>query len=488
MSGALPSLWTDPAPFRRRYEKSAAALLAIRNVVERRRLLDGREADAVALFDLLEAATPQAFGTVWSEPSSQWWVVLAWHLVGACLHPDQSSPEASAHTAVLGVRTPSEALALHLDELARIALGVAWIDGSSFSLPRPLDARLPFALPGTGLVLVEAERTQIHGCRAGRLEIDDASGLRSIAIDAPIERSGVVVERSAEATCDDYVLRLEPAAFDLPGLSIAAPLRAVPRGFQREQAPRVGAALALIRRHQPESFAQLHAMIRVAAMKPRSSGDYSNVSQSDLPGAFVCTATADPFVLADSIVHELHHNRLFFLQDEVALFASERDGVAEAGAFYSPWRDDLRPLQGLFHGAFVYVPVLRFWIAAVRAGAVSGDARLYALDQLARIPVQCAIAVTQLRRHAHLTAHGQAVLTALAAEIDPAAADAGALGASLDAAATVFHDDGRFTPETSSAGPISVRESVLQHWRRCDVDSQLAATDVIGSNTPFGRN
>ncbi len=455
-------MWTDATPFRRRYEKSAAALLAIRSVVERRQLLDGREGEALALLDLLEAASPHAFGTVWSEPSSQWWIVLAWHLVGACLHPEESSPEARAHTAALGVRSPSEALALHLGELERIVLSVALIDRSACSFARPLDARLPFALPGTGLVLAGAERVQIRGCRAGRLEVDEPT----------------IVERSAEATCADYALLLEPAAFDLPGLSIVRSLRDVPRSFQREQVPLVAAALELIHHHQPESFAQLRAMMRVAAMKPRNVGDYSNVSQSDLPGAFICTATANPFVLADSIVHELHHNRLFFLQDEAPLFAGERDGVAEAGTFYSPWRDDLRPLQGLFHGVFVYVPVLRFWIAVVRAGAVSGDARLYGLDQLARIPVQCAVAVTQLRRHAQLTERGNAVLAEVAAELDRATADAHALGATLDGPATIFHDDGRFTSEVSAAGPISVRQSLLEHWRRYDVGGQLTAADL----------
>ncbi len=478
----LSRLWTDAAPFRRRYEKSAAALLAIRSVIERKRPLAGRDAEALALLDGLEAATPHGFGLVWREPSSQWWIVLAWHLVGACLHPDEPSPEASAHSAALGVRSASDALVRHVDELQRIALGVALIDRSTCSFERPLDAQLPFALPGTGFVLTGAADARILGVHAGALEVETPSGRSRVR---PEEKAlpvgGVISEPSARAICADYTLVLEPAALDLPGVSIAAPLRDLPRSFQHEQAPRVSAALELIRRHQPASFTQLRAMMRVAAMKPRSVGEYSNVSQSDLPGAFVCTATADPYVLADSIVHELHHNRLFFLQDEAPLFAGERDGIAEAGAFYSPWRDDLRPLQGLFHGAFVYLPVLRFWIDVVRAGAVLDDRRSYALDQLARIPVQCAVAIMQLRRHARLTARGDAVLAEMAAELDHASADARALGAPVDAAATIFHDDGSFTRETSDATPISVRDSLLAHWHRHDVRHQLSADDLLGA-------
>lgn len=48
--------------------------------------------------------------------------------------------------------------------------------------------------------------------------------------------------------------------------------------------------------------------------------------------------------MADALIHEYFHNRLFFILDrnEILANADNNEGE-EAGEFYSPWRDDLRP-------------------------------------------------------------------------------------------------------------------------------------------------
>jgi HEXXH motif-containing protein len=64
------------------------------------------------------------------------------------------------------------------------------------------------------------------------------------------------------------------------------------------------------------------------------------------------TGGPPPFLkLAEAIVHEYFHNELFLHQESAELFDT-RDEL-----YYSPWRDDARPLNGLFHGAFVFTAV-----------------------------------------------------------------------------------------------------------------------------------
>ncbi|NTG91000.1 FxsB family radical SAM/SPASM domain protein [Agrobacterium rhizogenes] len=63
----------------------------------------------------------------------------------------------------------------------------------------------------------------------------------------------------------------------------------------------------------------------------------------------------DPFDLADSLVHEHRHQKLYLLErlgPTVSRFAPR---------VISPWRADLRPPSGLLHAVFVFVELHRLW-------------------------------------------------------------------------------------------------------------------------------
>ena len=62
-----------------------------------------------------------------------------------------------------------------------------------------------------------------------------------------------------------------------------------------------------------------------------------------------------PYDLADSLIHEHRHQKLYLLQAHVPLFISDVPLVR------SPWREELRPPSGLIHAVFVFVGLLRFW-------------------------------------------------------------------------------------------------------------------------------
>ena len=83
-------------------------------------------------------------------------------------------------------------------------------------------------------------------------------------------------------------------------------------------------------------------------------------SDNSTPGAlYVCIRVGDglidPHLLADSIIHEHRHQKLYLLQREVALVEEDTPLVP------SPWRDDLRPPSGLFHAIFVFVHLSEYW-------------------------------------------------------------------------------------------------------------------------------
>ncbi len=86
------------------------------------------------------------------------------------------------------------------------------------------------------------------------------------------------------------------------------------------------------------------------------------VSFSDdvVPGALYLglgnrSGAVDVYDLADSLIHEHRHQKLYLLGRQVELIAADRPLVA------SPWREEPRPPSGLLHAAWVFVELLRFW-------------------------------------------------------------------------------------------------------------------------------
>lgn len=82
-------------------------------------------------------------------------------------------------------------------------------------------------------------------------------------------------------------------------------------------------------------------------------------SDDSVPGALFVSITQshsllDPYDLADSLIHEYRHQKLYLLE--------RRHPTTRPGALVvSPWREDLRPASGLLHAIFVFVELRRFW-------------------------------------------------------------------------------------------------------------------------------
>lgn len=127
-----------------------------------------------------------------------------------------------------------------------------------------------------------------------------------------------------------------------------------------------------------------------------------SMSDSGLPGAIMSTVDGPP-VLAESIVHEFRHNLLHQLERCYPLYADDSPRGAD---YYSPWRDDLRPLHGILHALFVFLDVCAIH-AGVRARGLGTEHDMH--DSAVRL---CAnvrrirMALDEFRGNARLTAFG----------------------------------------------------------------------------------
>jgi len=63
----------------------------------------------------------------------------------------------------------------------------------------------------------------------------------------------------------------------------------------------------------------------------------------------------DPYDLADSIIHEHRHQKLYLLENYSPVVESNTPLIE------SPWRGEKRPVSGVFHGTYVFYELLNFW-------------------------------------------------------------------------------------------------------------------------------
>jgi uncharacterized protein len=84
-------------------------------------------------------------------------------------------------------------------------------------------------------------------------------------------------------------------------------------------------------------------------------------------GAIAAALPADPVTLALLLIHEFQHVKLGAMLDLYDLYDPTDDRL-----FHAPWREDLRPLEGLLQGTYAHLAVTDFW--RVRQEVAVGEA------------------------------------------------------------------------------------------------------------------
>ena len=125
----------------------------------------------------------------------------------------------------------------------------------------------------------------------------------------------------------------------------------------------VKAAFEIIRMWRPALHKELiQTCDAVQFVRDRTAHPDKIISFSDdaVPGALYVSAiqgagVVDAYDMADSLIHEHRHQKLYLLE---RLSPTVQPGAAKV---VSPWREELRPPSGLLHAVFVFVELRRFW-------------------------------------------------------------------------------------------------------------------------------
>lgn len=326
--------------------------------------------------------------------------------------------------------------------------------------------------------MIGSGRVAIGGVIGGALEVLNPRRVLRASSDSAID--GVRIVECPLVSVDSVQVSLNPPMFRLAGIGFALGWTELPIEFQSRNTELVAEAISLVRRFQPSTFSHFAHALRVIALKPHDK-NFFNLSTSELPGAFVCSVPSDSCALAAAFIHEFHHSRLFFIEEAGPFLEAGDEDVIEGENHYSPWVASLRPLHGILHAIYVFLPTFRFWSAVLRDGS-AGKAQLdYARGQVALTPVQLRIGINQLRRHARFTRLGSEVFEELERDVAAAEREARSLGAGLDAPAMAFSLDGTLVRvfRGGEVQPTSVGEILLEHLETSDVNRECAEEKEI---------
>lgn len=120
-------------------------------------------------------------------------------------------------------------------------------------------------------------------------------------------------------------------------------------------------SLDMIRTVDHELSARLESLVRwyFPIQTPDKRRVHNSFTISSLSGAMFLSEAYELIQLVEAMVHEYYHNELW-----VAMRVEPH--LADSGEenLYSPWREDARPLTGLYHGTYVFTGLMEFFAVA----------------------------------------------------------------------------------------------------------------------------
>ncbi len=358
---------------------------------------------------------PEIVDAVLGHPYLRVWAVRCLERlkqVGSA-HPDRTRNEAGGPTAASGPAEKS-GLETDLDHLGAIAASIAIRCGEDAELEVP--------------IIDEA----VHLPGFGRLVVARASGRADLIIDA--DSVSLQVEESCWKLARSDLLRGEggrlaatgagpgladrdrPAEWqpvrmlEAPGIRVALEdtdpyrdchqWRAAPRltdsEFERWQQDFAAAWGEIQANHPSYAPAIAGGLHMLMPLSPGPRGRDVSAAARNAFGAIGMALPADPAASALLIIHEFQHVKLGAILDLYDLY-----DPADRRLFHAPWREDLRPLEGLLQGTYAHLAVTEFW-------------RVRSLSPACGVPADSASAEAANRRFVHWRAHTRDAIKTLA--------------------------------------------------------------------------
>jgi len=136
------------------------------------------------------------------------------------------------------------------------------------------------------------------------------------------------------------------------------------------------------------------------------NGSHGSMSPKNITGTIYLPDINDYTLLAECLVHEALHQYLYRLEHSSSLF-TENDGNQEL--YYSPWKDEPRPLIMVLHGAFVFTGVILFYQSLCDMNTLPKKHQLFR-ERLSHRFAQVNTAIDVLNHNDKFTSFGRSIL------------------------------------------------------------------------------
>jgi HEXXH motif-containing protein len=159
-------------------------------------------------------------------------------------------------------------------------------------------------------------------------------------------------------------------------------------------------AWTLLVRSHPATAEEIASLITTLTPMVADIGRQASATLMCAFGAIGLSAPHDDQFLAMTLAHETQHAKLGALMDAVPMTRPD-----DRRMFYTPWRDDPRPISGMLQGAYAFLGVTGFW-RTQRVDEV-GRRSMYAHTEFARWRDGAALVTRTLLTSSGLTGPGR---------------------------------------------------------------------------------
>ena len=346
----------------------------------------------------------------------------AWDLLAAAQQADPSAARALLTHPSLGrwaadclrrVQSPADPLALatELGQLAAFAAAAAIRAGHVFVIEVPARDGAVF-LPTLGLATFDQEisgtlcspafATVTHDGQ--RVTIAVGRSVITVPVDPSHDGSGWRGLRYLRACHGGTSITVGLDDLD-PGWGAGGeplPVRLSDGAVAAWQSLLTGAWETLTRHHPRRASALASGVRCIVPLEPVGKAGRSSTSPDGF-GGHMLTPPREALSFADTLVHEFSHSVLSAVADTAPLHTAGPGAV-----YYSPWRNDPRPIEGLLQGAYAYLGVTSFW--EIQRNALTGRHQALADFQFARWRHQIRTVARELRESGTLTHAGMVIV------------------------------------------------------------------------------
>jgi HEXXH motif-containing protein len=387
-SFARPTGWTTTtrALFAARYLQTLLGIRTLASELAAKVPAVLAESGFPAALDVLTSSPAEVQRQVLDHPCAAFWTDVAWDLVR------RRAPE----------HFPEMHLLPHLREFGRFATAAVLLRGHGrLTTAVRTDDAGRVSLPGVGLAISVGQpwtRTELTVCDGAVTGTWDQLRVPRLAA-------------GPELNWLDHDLRLGGRApFTFAELDQAA---------ARHWADTLDQHMDLIGDVSRLLADELTAALRVIV--PLSSPDgflQMSGSFAEAPG-MVALSLSGPLATLEVLVHEYGHQKLNAIMTLDPLVVGD---TGEA-LYYSPWRDDPRPLTGLLHAVYSFETVLNFYHDMLGMPGCRGLDRREVVNRAYCVARQVRDGLAGLRAHAGFSPLGQALAEALSERTEACAAD-----------------------------------------------------------------